>query len=230
MAWTTGFTTVSNTGTWMEFFNQLKQTIKDRTGFTVTDGETDYTFTIEFGNGFTCVVSDTVITSKDVTSTSGTLKFVTYQDGVSRNSTNITYLATPAGQSTTATRTIPMFTYGSPKILAVSSYSYTNIQLISYAYMMLDIKDIVSGETKTACKVGSNAVYDTDGNSYTMTTPMSQFSSPGIVMLNALITQSSKVVGYIPDIYNCTTLNQYKYHLINNEKYYAIDSNMIVKI
>lgn len=53
MAWTNGYRLISNTGTWLEFFNALKSAMQENTGYNIINDDTDYSFTIDFGNGFT---------------------------------------------------------------------------------------------------------------------------------------------------------------------------------
>lgn len=230
MSWINGFTTVSNTGTWLEFFSQVKQTIAERTNFSIIDGD-DYSFIIDFGNGFTCKISDYVITSESITSNSNSLKLENYQNGVLRNSVNLSYGSTSTSQTTLITRTLNFFTFCNEnlEILGIANYSAaSNVSLSSTSFIKCKSKDIATNTEKQIFKVYNTSAYDADGNAFTLSNEISSASS-GIVILNALLLQSSKIVAYLPDIYNCSTVTPYRYYLINNQKYYAIDTNLLVK-
>lgn len=232
MAWTNGYRLISNTGTWLEFFNAVKSAMQENTGYDIINGDTDYNFTIDFGNGFTCVVSDSTITDESVTSRSNSLKLMTYQNGVSRYNSTINYASLSYAQTDSATRTIPLFTYSNDKlkILGFESFSsYSYVTLRSSSFIECKCKDIATGEEKSMFKTHNSYLYDLDGNSFNWFTNFTSNSSNGIVLLNNLVTKVSTIAGYLPDIYNCTTVQPYSYYLINNQKYFAIDTNLLIK-
>lgn len=231
MAWTNGYRLISNTGTWLEFFNAVKSAMQENTGYNIINDDTDYSFTIDFGNGFTCVVSDGAIIDENTTSRSNTLKLMTYQNGVSRYTNSITYASGIYSQTDSATRTIPLFTYSNDtiKILGVQSLSsYSYISLASNSFIECKYKDIATSEEKNIFKIHNTTMYDLNGNNLVWTATFSKASN-GIVLLNELITQGSEIAGYLPDIYNCTTVQPYSHYMINNQKYYSIDPNLLVK-
>ena len=231
MAWTNGYRLISNTGTWLEFFNAVKSAMQENTGYNIINDDTDYSFTIDFGNGFTCVVSDSVITDESIATRSNALKLMIYQNSVLKNSITISYGGNSA-QTENTTRTISIFTYSNDKIkiLGIDQYnsSIPYIQLSSRAFIECKYKDIATSEEKNIFKIHNTTMHDLNGNNLVWTTTFSK-SSNGIVLLNELITQGSEIAGYLPDIYNCTTIQPYSHYMINNQKYYSIDPNLLVK-
>ena len=231
MAWTNGYRLISNTGTWLEFFNAVKSAMQENTGYNIINDDTDYSFTIDFGNGFTCVVSDSVITGESIATRSNALKLMIYQNSVLKNSITISYGGNSA-QTENTTRTISIFTYSNDKIkiLGIDQYnsSIPYIPLSSRSFIECRYKDIATGEEKNIFKTHNTTMHDLNGNNLVWTTTFSKASND-IVLLNELITQGSEITGYLPDIYNCTTVQPYSHYMINNQKYYSIDPNLLVK-
>lgn len=231
MAWTNGYRLISNTGTWLEFFNAVKSAMQENTGYNIINDDTDYSFTIDFGNGFTCVVSDSVITDESIATRSNALKLMIYQNSVLKNSITISYGGNSA-QTENTTRTISIFTYSNNKIkiLGIDQYnsSIPYIQLSSRSFIECRYKDIATSEENNIFKIHNTTMYDLNGNNLVWITTFSKASN-GIVLLNELITQGSEIAGYLPDIYNCTTIQPYSHYMINNQKYYSIDPNLLVK-
>lgn len=231
MAWTNGYRLISNTGTWLEFFNTVKSAVQENTGYNIINADTNYSFTIDFCNGFTCVVSDSVITGESITTRSNSLKLMIYQNEVLKNTATLPYGGNYS-QTENATRTVSIFTYSndSVKILALGQYSNSiqYIQLSSSSFIECKYKNIATNEEKNIFKVYSTSMFDLDGNIFTFATTFGKPSN-GIVLLNELIIQGSEINGYLSDIYNCTTIQPYLHYLINNQKYYSIDPNLLVK-
>lgn len=232
MAWTDGYKLISNTGTWSDFFSTVKSAVQENTGYNIINDDTSYSFTVDFGNGFTCAVSDSTITSESITTKSNSLKFVVYQNGVSRSNSTIAYSTTNYAQTENATRNIVFFTYANDnvKIFGIDQYSASAscISLTTRSFIECKYRNISTNEEKNLFKAYNYYLYDQGGNSFTWTTTFSKTSN-GIILLNSLTLQGSIIDGYLPDIYNCTNVQPYSHYMINNQKYYSIDQNLLVK-
>lgn len=223
---------VSSVGTLTDFFALVIEKIQEYTDFTLTEStELSAIFNTHIDD-LMLKITDNTILSTSSTNASNTLKFTFLRNNISIASYTVAYSnnSYTINQSDTRTINIVVHCTNDANVYSINPYS-TAIADLNFIICKVNPKKILDNEVKSGCLIYGN-YYPSDSNSYRSLKRDITYSANGIVMMNFCITYSSTSSSnydmYVPYMYTCSSVTANRYYLINNKKYFALTSNLLI--
>lgn len=223
---------VSSVGTLLDFFALVVEKISEYTEFTLTEStELSATFDTHIDD-IVLEVTDSQITSASSTNSSNALRLTFIRNSVTLTSYNIIYANNVLKVTDSNTRCINIIVHctSDTNIYNINTYSNTTMDS-NFMICKVKSQSILDNSESTGCFIYGN-YYPSDSNSskYIFRSTLN-YSANGTVMINLMISSlssSSSYDKYIPYMYNCSNITSNRYYLINNKKYFALTSNLLI--
>lgn len=219
---------IGSTGTLSDFFTELKIKLVEIADFEVVES-TDISVTFNTNiHEVTLKITDSKITDTSTTTISNILKFEFLKNNISLRSFTMAYISSAVAQTVLASRLIHLIVHKTTNTTVLGFNTYNNLNInISYMFGKTMSNSIADNSATERFFIG-DGYYNPQTTSYlSMYCPIT-YSSSGIVTLS-LMLGSSNYIDYIPTMLNCTRVTENRYYMINNKKYYALTSNILVE-
>lgn len=228
-----GIFSVSSVGTLTDFFALVIEKIQEYTDFTLTEStELSATFDIHIDD-LTLKITDSNISSTSSANASNALNFKFFRNSVSVVSYNIVYSNNSYTISQETTRNIHIVVHctNDTNVYSINPYSIAIVDL-NFIICKVNSKAILDNSQNSGCFLYGN-YYPSDSNESRYIKRDLLYSANGIVMMNLCIcygsSSSSNYDLYIPNMYTCSNVTANRYYLINNKKYFALTSNILIE-
>lgn len=228
-----GSFSVSSVGTLTDFFALVIEKIQEYTDFTLTEStELSATFDTNI-DGLLLKITDNTISSTSSTNASNALKFTFLRNNVSIASYTVAYSVNSYTINQSGTRTINIVVHctNDANVYSINPYS-TAIVDLNFIICKVNPKKILDNSTFSGCLM-YGSYYPSDSNSSCFLIRDIANSANGIVMKNFCIAYSSSSSSnydmYVPYMYTCSSVTANRYYLINNKKYFALTSNLLIE-
>lgn len=228
-----GSFSVSSVGTLTDFFALVIEKIQEYTDFTLTEStELSAIFDIHIDD-LTLKITDSNISSTSSANASNALRFTFLRNSVSVAGYSIVYSnnSYTISQETTRNINIVVHCTNDANVYSINPYS-TAIVDLNFIICKVNPKKILDNELKSGCFL-YGSYYPSDSNESRCIKRELLYSANGIVMMNLCIgygsSSSSNYDMYVPNMYTCSNITANRYYLINNKKYFALTSNILIE-